>query len=53
MELNAREFDHRLKKKFNQRNIEFPFPHVTLYMEQDKKGESPPLQAPVKGRQKD
>ena len=46
----AREFNRRLKKKFNERNIEFPFPHVTLYMGQDKKGESPPLQVLVKDR---
>lgn len=39
----AREFNRRLKKKFNERNIEFPFPHITLYMGQDRKGESPPL----------
>jgi small conductance mechanosensitive channel len=44
----AREFNRRLKKAFNERNIEFPFPHVTLYMGQDKKGESPPLQVLVK-----
>jgi small conductance mechanosensitive channel len=44
----AREFNRRLKKKFNERNIEFPFPHVTLYMGQDKKGESPPLHVLVK-----
>lgn len=39
----GREFNRRLKKKFNERNIEFPFPHVTLYMGQDKQGQSPPL----------
>jgi len=39
----GREFNRRLKKKFDERNIEIPFPHVTLYMGQDKKGEAPPL----------
>jgi small conductance mechanosensitive channel len=39
----GREFNRRLKKKFDERNIEIPFPHVTLYMGQDKKGQAPPL----------
>jgi len=39
----GREFNRRLKKKFDARNIEIPFPHVTLYMGQDKQGQSPPL----------
>ncbi len=39
----GREFNRRLKKKFDERNIEIPFPHVTLYMGQDKEGKSPPL----------
>lgn len=39
----GREFNRRLKKKFDERKIEMPFPHVTLYMGQDKQGQSPPL----------
>ena len=39
----GREFNRRLKKRFDERNIEIPFPHVTVYMGQDKKGEAPPL----------
>jgi len=39
----AREFNRRLKKKFDQQNIEIPFPHVTVYMGQDKTGQAPPL----------
>lgn len=39
----GREFNRRLKKKFDERNIQIPFPHLTLYMGQDKKGQSPPL----------
>jgi len=39
----AREFNRRLKKKFDEKNIEIPRPHVTLYMGQDKRGQSPPL----------
>ncbi|MGB2980450.1 MAG: mechanosensitive ion channel family protein [Candidatus Zixiibacteriota bacterium] len=44
----AREFNRRLKKKFDQKNIEIPFPHVTLYMGQDKQGEATPMRVTVK-----
>lgn len=39
----GREFKRRLKMKFDEKNIEIPFPHVTLYMGQDKQGQSPPV----------
>lgn len=39
----AREFNRRLKKKFDERNIEIPFPHITLYMGEDKQGQAPPM----------
>lgn len=39
----GREFKRRLKKKFDEKDIEIPFPHVTLYMGQDKQGQSPPV----------
>jgi small conductance mechanosensitive channel len=39
----AREFNRRLKKKFDEQNIEIPFPHVTVYMGRDKAGQAPPL----------
>jgi len=39
----AREFNRRLKKRFDKMDIEIPFPHVTLYMGQDKEGHSAPL----------
>jgi small-conductance mechanosensitive channel len=39
----VREFNRRLKKKFDERGIEIPFPHLTLYMGQDKQGEAPPM----------
>lgn len=39
----GREFNRRLKKTFDEKNIEIPFPHVTLYMGQDKEGLSPAL----------
>ncbi|MDW7680056.1 MAG: mechanosensitive ion channel family protein [bacterium] len=34
----GREFNRRLKIAFDERDIEIPFPHVTLYMGQDKDG---------------
>ncbi|MBD3234913.1 MAG: mechanosensitive ion channel [candidate division Zixibacteria bacterium] len=39
----AREFNRRLKRAFDENNIEIPFPHVTLYPGQDKDGQAPPL----------
>jgi len=39
----GREFNRRLKKKFDEKDIEIPFPHVTLYLGKDKKGKSAPL----------
>lgn len=39
----GREFNRRIKKKFDQLGIEIPFPHRTLYMGQDKKGKAPSL----------
>ena len=39
----GREFNKRMKKRFDEKDIEIPFPHVTLYMGQDKNGQSAPL----------
>lgn len=39
----AREFNRRLKKRFDELNIEIPFPHRTVYIGQDKQRQSPPL----------
>ena len=39
----GREFNRRLKMKFDELGIEIPFPHRTIYMGQDKDGQSPPL----------
>lgn len=39
----GREFNRRLKKRFDERNIEIPFPHVTLYLGQDKGGQAAPI----------
>jgi small conductance mechanosensitive channel len=47
----GREFNRLLKKRFDREGIEIPFPHVTMYMGQDKAGQSPPLRVEVKGRE--
>lgn len=39
----GREFNRRMKKKFDELNIEIPFPHQTIYFGKDKKGAAPPL----------
>jgi small conductance mechanosensitive channel len=39
----GREFNRRLKKVFDERDIEIPFPHVTLYMGKDKDDTAPPM----------
>jgi small-conductance mechanosensitive channel len=39
----GREFNRRLKKAFDEKDIEIPFPHVTLYMGQDKDGQAAPM----------
>lgn len=39
----AREFNRRLKIAFDERNIEIPFPHVTVYAGHDKKGGAAPI----------
>lgn len=46
-----REFNKRLKRAFDARNIEIPFPHVTLYMGEGKNGESPALNVALAGKE--
>jgi small conductance mechanosensitive channel len=46
----AREFNKRLKKKFDEVGIEIPFPHRTLYIGQDKKGDAAPLRILMDGK---
>jgi small-conductance mechanosensitive channel len=38
----GREFNRRLKKRFDELGIEIPFPHQTVYFGVDKKGQAPP-----------
>jgi moderate conductance mechanosensitive channel len=40
----GREFNRRLKKLFDARGIEIPFPHRTIYWGEPKRGKAPPLQ---------
>lgn len=49
----AREFNRRLKKRFDELDIEIPFPHLTLYPGTDKKGEAPPLHVNLSGPESD
>lgn len=39
----AREFNRRLKKVFDENDIEIPFPHRTIYIGKEKDGQSSPL----------
>lgn len=39
--LVGREFNRRIKQHFDQRGIEIPFPHQTIYFGEDKRGEAP------------
>ena len=39
----GREFNRRIKKIFDLRGIEIPFPHQTIYMGEPKQGNAPPL----------
>ncbi len=39
----GREFNRRMKKRFDELDIEIPFPHMTLYIGEDKQGQAPPL----------
>ncbi len=46
-----REFNRRMKRIFDERGIEIPFPHRTLYMGEPKQGAAPPLDVNLKGDQ--
>jgi small conductance mechanosensitive channel len=48
----GREFNRRLKKKFDEKDIEIPFPHRTIYMGQDKEGEAAPMRIFMEGKDK-
>lgn len=46
----GREFNRRLKKRFDEKNIEIPFPHITLYMGEDKQGMAPPMRVAIQDK---
>ncbi len=39
----SREFNRRIKIRFDEQNVEIPFPHVTFYAGEDKNGKAPAL----------
>jgi small conductance mechanosensitive channel len=43
----AREFNRRIKNRFDELRIEIPFPHQTLYFGADKQGRAPPAHVAV------
>ncbi len=43
----GREFNRRLKKRFDELGIEIPFPHQTIYFGEDKTGNAPPMRVRV------
>ncbi len=43
----GREFNGRLKRRFDEEQIEMPYPHRTIYLGVDKHGEAPPLHVHV------
>lgn len=46
----GREFRRRIKKAFDARGVEIPFPHVTLYLGESKEGNAPPLRVALDSR---
>ncbi len=49
----GREFQRRLKKAFERKDISIPFPHLTLFAGKDKKGQAPPLRIQLAGELKE
>ncbi len=45
----GREFNRRMKRRFDELGIEIPFPHVTIYAGQEKTGAAPPMHVHVDG----
>lgn len=44
----GREFNRRMKKRFDELGIEIPFPHTTVYFGGDKQGAAPPAHLELK-----
>ncbi len=47
----GREFNRRMKNKFDELDIEIPFPHQTVYFGVDKQGQAPPARFQVQSKQ--
>ena len=45
----GREFNRRMKRRFDELGIEIPFPHRTIYFGEDKQGQAPPARVLVDG----
>lgn len=45
----GREFNRRMKKRFDEVNIEIPFPHTTVYFGEPKEGTAPPMHLALAG----
>ena len=45
----GREFNRRMKKRFDELGIEIPFPHTTVYFGVDKAGAAPPARVAMEG----
>lgn len=45
----GRAFNKRLKRVFDARDIEIPYPHMTLYIGEDKQGQASPLRLQMQG----
>jgi small conductance mechanosensitive channel len=45
----GREFNRRMKRRFDELGIEIPFPHRTIYFGEDKQGSAPPARVLVGG----
>ena len=45
----GREFNRRMKKRFDELEIEIPFPHTTIYFGVDKAGTAPPARVAMEG----
>jgi moderate conductance mechanosensitive channel len=43
----GREFNRRMKRKFDELGIEIPFPHQTIYFGEDKSGAAPPASVEI------
>ncbi|MDZ7645421.1 MAG: mechanosensitive ion channel family protein [Woeseiaceae bacterium] len=45
----GREFNRRMKARFDEEGIEIPFPHSTVYFGEPKEGKAPPMRVEVEG----